>query len=124
MKARDIMVSPVITVGENETIRDLAKLLVRHRISAAPVVDSTGKLVGIVTERDLMRRAEVGTERPYSWWLTFFLGEHAIAGDYVKSHATRVKDVMTREVETASPIRRSSRLQIRSKKSTSSAFPL
>ena len=103
MKARDIMVSPVVTVGENETVRDLAKLLVTNRISAAPVVDSAGKLVGIVTEGDLVRRSEVGTERPYSWWLSFFLGEHAIAADYVKSHATKVKDIMSREVETASP---------------------
>ena len=103
MKARDVMVSPVITVRENETVRDLAKLLVGHRISAAPVVDNSGKLVGIVTESDLMRRSELGTERPYSWWVSFFLGEHAIAADYVKSHATKIKDVMTREVHTASP---------------------
>jgi len=103
MKARDIMVSPVLTVRENETVRDLAKLLVSHRISAAPVVDSSGKLVGIVTEGDLLRRAELGTERPYSWWMSFFLGEHAIAADYVKSHATKIKDIMSRELQTASP---------------------
>ena len=103
MKARDVMVSPVITVRETETVRDLAKLLVSHRISSAPVVDDAGKLVGIVTEGDLLRRFEVGTERPYSWWVSFFLGEHAIAVDYVKSHATMTRDIMTREVETASP---------------------
>jgi len=103
MKARDVMVSPVITVGEDETVRDVAKLLISKRISAVPVVDRAGRLVGIVTEADLMRRTETGTEHPYSWWMHFFLGDRQIAADYVKSHATKVKDIMTRDVKTAAP---------------------
>jgi len=103
MKARDVMVSPVITVDENETVRELARLLVTKRISAVPVVDSAGNLVGIVTEADLMHRVEVGTERPYSWWLAFFLGDRTLAADYVKSHATKVRDIMTRDVKVADP---------------------
>src|SRR6516162_8704232 len=103
MKARDVMVSPVITVGDNDTVRDVAKLLIAKRISAVPVVNGAGKLVGIVTEADLMRRVETGTEHPYSWWLTFFLGDRALAADYVKSHATRVKDIMTRDVKSVTP---------------------
>jgi CBS domain-containing protein len=103
MKARDIMVSPVITIGENETVRDLARLVVTKRISAVPVVDNAGRLVGIVTEADLMHRVEVGTERTYSWWLSFFLGDRALAADYVKSHAMKVKDIMTRSVKVADP---------------------
>jgi CBS domain-containing protein len=96
------MVSPVITMGENDSVRDVARLLVEKRISAVPILDATGKLAGIVTEGDLMRRTEAGTEHPYSW-LSFFLGEAAVAADYVKSHATRAKDVMTRNVRTADP---------------------
>jgi CBS domain-containing protein len=103
MKARDVMVSPVITVDENETVRELARLLVTKRISAVPVVDSAGNLVGIVTEADLMHRVEVGTERPYSWWLAFILGDRTLAADYVKSHATKVRDIMTRDVKVADP---------------------
>jgi CBS domain-containing protein len=103
MKARDVMVSPVITVGDNDTVRDVAKLLIAKRISAVPVVNGAGKLVGIVTEADLMRRVEAGTEHSYSWWLSFFLGDRAIAADYVKSHAVKVTDIMTREVKTADP---------------------
>ena len=53
MKARDVMVSPVVTVGGNETVRDVAKLLIGKRISAVPVVDGAGKVIGIVTEADL-----------------------------------------------------------------------
>ena len=103
MKARDVMVSPVITVGENDTVRDVAKLLIAKRVSAVPVVNGAGKLVGIVTEADLMRRVEAGTEHCYSWWLSFFLGDRAIAADYVKSHAVKVTDIMTRDVKTADP---------------------
>jgi CBS domain-containing protein len=66
MKAQDVMVSPVITVSENSTVRDLAKLLLTNRISAVPVVDSDGKMVGTVSEADLMHRSETGTERPSS----------------------------------------------------------
>jgi CBS domain-containing protein len=72
MKARDVMVSPVIIVGENETVRDVAKLLIAKRISAVPVVDRGGKVIGIVTEADLLHRAEAGTERPVSWWFPLF----------------------------------------------------
>ena len=103
MKARDVMVSPVMTVGENETVRDVAKLLIAKSISAVPVVDGAGKLVGIVTEADLLHRAEVGTERPVSWWLSLISGDRALAEEYVKSHAVKVKDVMTRNVKTADP---------------------
>jgi CBS domain-containing protein len=102
MKARDVMVSPVVTVGENVT-RDLAKLLIAKRISAVPVVDGSGTLVGIVTEADLLHRAEAGTERLVSWWLSLVSGDRALADDYVKSHAVKVKDIMTRNVKTADP---------------------
>jgi CBS domain-containing protein len=103
MNARDAMVSPVVTVRETETVRDAAKLLIAERISAVPVVDGAGKLVGIVTEADLLHRAEAGTERPVSWWLSLISGDRALADEYVKSHARKVKDVMTRDVKTAEP---------------------
>jgi len=103
MQARDVMVSPVITVRESATVREIAKILLEKRISAVPVVDNVGKLVGIVTESDLMRRAEAGTEHPYSWWVHFLAGDATVAADYVKSHAAKVEDVMTSNVVTAIP---------------------
>ena len=103
MQARDVMVSPVITAGKSATVREVAKILLEKRISAVPVVDNVGKLVGIVTESDLMRRAEAGTEHPYSWWVHFLAGDATIAADYVKSHAAKVEDVMTSDVVTATP---------------------
>lgn len=103
MRARDVMVSPVVTVGENDTIRDVAKLLIDNHISAVPIVDRAGKVTGIVTEADLLHRVEAGTERPDSWWLSLLSGDRALAEEYVKSHAVKVRDVMTRDVRTADP---------------------
>jgi CBS-domain-containing membrane protein len=103
MQARDVMVSPVTTVGTTATVRQVAKILLEQRISALPVVDDDGKIVGIVTEGDLMHRTEAGTERPYSWWLRFWTGDAQMASDYVKSHAVKIKDIMTRDVVTAAP---------------------
>ncbi len=97
------MVSPVVTAEKDNTVRDVAKLLLANRISAVPVVDSAGKVVGIVSEADLMHRAEAGTERPTSWWLSLLSGESAIASEYVRSHALQVKDVMATDVQTAQP---------------------
>ena len=77
--------------------------MLKTRISAVPVVDNVGKVVGIVTESDLMHRAEAGTERPYSWWVHFLAGDATIAADYIKSHAAKVEDVMTTDVVTATP---------------------
>ena len=103
MKARDVMTSPVITVGESATVAEVAGILVSKHISAVPVVDQAGTLVGIVSEGDLLHRVEAGTERPHSWWLHVISGDRPLAADYVRSHATRITDIMTRDVKTADP---------------------
>jgi CBS domain-containing protein len=103
MQVRDVMVSPVITVTRSATVQNVAKILLEKRISAVPVIDDDSKVIGIVTEGDLIRRAEAGTEHRDSWWVRFLAGEVAIAADYVKSHARRVEDVMTTDVATATP---------------------
>lgn len=103
MKARDVMVSPVITVRSSATLKDVARLLVTNRISALPVVDEHHKLVGIISEGDLLHRVEIGTERRRSSWVAVFDEYQVLATDYIRSHATRVADVMTRSVVTATP---------------------
>jgi CBS domain-containing protein len=103
MKARDVMVSPVVTVKPSSSVKDVAKVLLDKRISAVPVVDDQGKLVGIVSEGDLLHRAEAGTERSRSWWLWIVAGNGTLATEYAKAHARKVADVMTREVVTAAP---------------------
>jgi CBS domain-containing protein len=104
VNASDIMTSPVITIGPDTQVRHIAGLLFKHRISAVPVLDE-GKLVGIVSEADLLHRHELGTEdaiRSGSWWLQLFGADHSVA-DYVKSHASRARDIMTRTVISVAP---------------------
>lgn len=103
MKARDVMVAPVITASAQASIKSVAETFLRHHISAVPVVDNKGKVVGIISEGDLLHRAEAGTEKRYPWWLRAFLGPDALAIDYTKAHARTVADAMTRRVVTASP---------------------
>jgi CBS domain-containing protein len=55
MQARDIMTQALITVGANTTIREMAEILVEHKISGLPVVDGQGKVIGMVSEGDLMQ---------------------------------------------------------------------
>jgi len=103
MRAMDIMTTDVITVDPDMTVQDLAKLLAERGISGAPVVDASGRLVGIVSEGDLLHRAEIGTarrhrERRRSWWLDDFASD--LARDYIRSHGRTVKDIMTRDVVT------------------------
>jgi CBS domain-containing protein len=105
MKARDIMVTKVITVGPDSSVREVAEIFLRHRISALPVLDRTGKLIGIISEGDLVRRAELETDYRRSWWLEIFArkSNEALAIEYVKSHARTTKDLMTRQVITVKP---------------------
>jgi CBS domain-containing protein len=103
MQARDIMTAKVITITEDASVSDVANLLLEHRISALPVIDAAGKLLGIVSEGDLMHRAEAGTGRRRSWWLSLFTDANASAAQFVKEHSRQVADIMTRNVVTANP---------------------
>ena len=103
MKASDVMVSNVITVGPDASFPDVADLLLRNRISAVPVVGADGEILGIVSEGDLLNRPESETAHRRSWWLEALTSKETLAADYVKSHSRKVTDVMRRDVITASP---------------------
>lgn len=103
MLAKDLMTSDVITVRSGTGIKDVAQIMLSHRISAVPVTDDSGKLIGIVSEGDLLRRSETGTERKRSWWLDMLASPEERARDYIRSHATHVGDVMTAKPITVTP---------------------
>jgi CBS domain-containing protein len=104
MNAADVMVSKVITVGPNTSVVTIAETLLANRISAVPVVDEkSSALLGIVSEGDLIYRVETGTEQHRAWWLEFFVGKEVLAREFVKSHAQKAADVMTRPVITVKP---------------------
>ena len=97
MKAADVMVRNVITVGPDACVQDVAHILLTARISGVPVVGANGELVGIVSEGDLMRRVEAGTGRRRPWWLAIFMGKEALAMEFMREQSRKVADVMTRE---------------------------
>ena len=82
MLARDIMTVKVITVTPGTRVSEVANILIENRISAVPVVDEKGALLGIVSEGDLMRRPESETEPHSSWWLRLIESPKAHARDY------------------------------------------
>ncbi len=98
MRATEVMTTKVITVGENASVAEVAKLLAERGISAVPVVDKENRVIGMVSEGDLLHRTETGTEKCRSWWLEMMASTNQLAGDYIKSHSANVKDVMTRDV--------------------------
>ncbi len=103
MKAKHVMVSPVRTGTADMTVRDVAKVLAEHHISALPIVDGAGKLIGIVSEGDLIRRAEIGTQKRRSWWLSLLISNVQLAEEYSHAHARSVKDMMTHDVICVQP---------------------
>jgi CBS domain-containing protein len=103
MKVSDIMTHPVITVTPETTVGKAAELMLEHRVSGLPVVDAAGAVVGIVTEGDLLRRAETGTERRRARWLEFLITPGRLASEYAHAHGRKVGEVMTDTVLTAGP---------------------
>ena len=98
MQAKDIMTTSVISVPLDGTVEDAVRLMLDHHISALPVLDDQGRLKGLLSEGDLMRRVR-DTESPRrSWWLEIFGGTSNTARDFVKLKSNRVEDVMTRDV--------------------------
>jgi len=102
MKAHHIMTRQVIKIGLDATLADAARLMLSNHISGLPVVDANGDLVGIVTERDFLRRQELDTQRKRPRWLEFILGTGRMAEDYVKTAGCKVREVMTQNLYTAS----------------------
>ncbi len=103
MKAVDVMRHRVVTVTPETAVADAAKLMLQHGVSGLPVLDKAGAVIGMVTEGDLLRRAETGTEKRRPHWLEFILGPGPLAVDYVRAHGRKVGEVMTRRVVAVAP---------------------
>jgi len=101
MKAMDVMVRDVITVRPDDEVAVAIKLLAEHDVSALPVVDDGGKVVGVISEADLMRREEIGTERHRSWWLEAVTPGATLAGEFAKAHGRKVREIMSDTVVSA-----------------------
>src|SRR5215471_9528896 len=101
VKAIDVMVRNVVTIGPDASVAEAAKLIADNDVSALPVVDDVGHLVGIISEADLMRREEIGTSIHHPWWIEAVSPAATLAAEFTKSHAKRVAEVMSEKVITA-----------------------
>jgi CBS domain-containing protein len=97
MEACQVMTSPTITISPGASVRQATRMMLDNHVSGLPVVDEKGRLMGVLSEGDLLRRAEIGTERHRPKWLEFLLGPGRGAVDYVHSHSRRVTDLMTED---------------------------
>ena len=98
MLARDMMSSPAITIALDATVADAARTMAEKGVSGLPVVDASGRLAGIVTEGDLLRRKELGSETRRTWWERLLRDDRSLAGEFARAHGRFVREVMTRNV--------------------------
>jgi len=103
MKVADIMTRSVIVIGPSTTLRDAARLMLEHQISGLPVVDADGRAVGMLTEADLLRRGEIGTDTQEGGWRAFFADPERLANEYVHMHARSAGEVMSRQLVAVEP---------------------
>ncbi|WP_424628461.1 CBS domain-containing protein [Bradyrhizobium sp. SYSU BS000235] len=102
MRAHQVMCRRVITTSPQTSIADAARTMLNEHISGLPVVDSSGRLVGIVSEADFVRRSEIGTGRRRGRWITLLFGAGKMAAEFVQENGRVVADVMTTEPITVS----------------------
>ena len=102
MKAMDVMVRDVVTVSPEDDIADVIKLLAEHDISALPVVDDDDRVVGVISEADLIHREEIGTGKHRPWWLEALTPASTLANEFAKSHGRRVSELMSTDIVSAS----------------------
>jgi CBS domain-containing protein len=102
MRAHQIMTRPVVTVSSETTIVEAANTMLQRHVGGLPVVDAAGKLVGIISEGDFLRRSEIGTQRRRGRFLKFILGPGQAATDFVHEHGRKVAEIMTKEPLTIS----------------------
>ncbi len=100
MDVSDVMTRGIVSATPDMNLEDAARLMVQARLSGLPVIDQLGTLVGMITEGDLLRRAELGTAGDGPGWLTSFFSPGRSAQDYIRTHARKVGDLMTRDVVT------------------------
>ena len=99
MNAADVMTPDVICATPDTPLPELVRLMLDNQISALPIVED-GRIVGIVSEGDLLRRAETGTEPRPSRWLELVTSTDRLAADYTRTHGRKAGEIMTRDVVT------------------------
>lgn len=95
MKARDLMTPDVVTVAPNTPVMGVARLLAERHISGVPVTDADRKILGVVTEGDLIKQVSGRSDESPGFFKSLFADPARMAEQYVKSHGRTAADVMT-----------------------------
>jgi len=98
LTAAAVMTDTPVVIAPDAPLAQAIRLMATHRISGLPVVDAAGAAVGMLTEGDLLRRQEIGSEGGPPGWFASFFTPGRIAANYVQTHGRRVQDVMTPDV--------------------------
>ncbi len=106
MLAKDVMTTDVITVTQEATVEEVAKIITDSKVSGVPVVNEQGKLVGIVSEGDIIARSKnlhIPTHFQLLGGVIYLEGTKKLEADLKKMIAVQVKDLMTEEVFSVKP---------------------
>jgi CBS domain-containing protein len=103
VNAADVMTRSILSVTPDASLVEAIRLMLDNSVSGLPVIDDAGRLVGILTEGDLLRRGETGTERQRPRWLEILMGPGRLASEYVRTHGRKIDDLMTREPISVAP---------------------
>jgi CBS domain-containing protein len=98
MKAIDVMARDVVTISPEASVIEAARLMSENDISALPVADQNGHLVGIISEADFLQREEIGADVRRPWWVEAMVPAATLATEFTKSHGKHVADLMSSHV--------------------------
>jgi CBS domain-containing protein len=102
MRVKDVMTKKVVGVRPQASVAEAVDLMLASHVSGLPVIED-GRLVGLISEADLIRRVEMGTQGKPAGWLSCLVHPGRLAEDYARTHARRVEEIMTRDVATIGP---------------------
>jgi CBS domain-containing protein len=95
IRVRDLMSRQVVSVEVDASAGEAIAIMLAHGISGLPVVDSRGKLAGIVSESDFLRRVEIGTDKKRCRWLSLLASTDQVAIDFIRQHARKIGEIMS-----------------------------
>ena len=95
MRAHEIMSRHIITISADASVATAIRIMLSHHISGLPVIDAEGKLIGIISESDFLRRREIGTEKRRGRWLALLAGEEQEALDFARQHGRKESEIMS-----------------------------
>lgn len=98
MRVKDVMTKNVVGIAPQATIGEAVDLMVRSDVSGMPVIDENGTPVGMLSEGDLLRRPELGTQKPRAHWLECLFHSGKLAEAYAQTHGHKVAEIMTPRV--------------------------